>query len=444
MIARVLAVAARLLIATFYRRVDVAGRDRVPLHGPLVVVANHQNALVDPLLLLARLPRALRPIAKAPLFRIPVLGALLRLIGAIPVHRRHESDGGPDRNAAAFERVTELLAAGEAVLLFPEGVSQPAPVLMPLRTGAARLVLGAEHLKAGALGVTVLPVGLVYEDPGTFRTGRALVLVGEPVAIRDLVGLYASDPEDAVRVLTDRIADALRALLVEAEDRRTLQLVSAISRLWHVRPEDDPAGQAAWMRGVIAAYRTLQRDAPTRVAQFRQELERYEKDRELAGFEEPMPARYRLGMVIRYALREGGSLVLGAPLALCGVLVHALPYQLTRLALRLIAPDDDMVATVKLAVSIVGFPLCWMLEAWGLGRLAGVWAVVGFVLVLVPSGFFALSWQERLRRFRGQVVGFLAFLFRPDLHRRFRMRRHALRAELDALARTARVAEARP
>jgi hypothetical protein len=308
---------------------------------------------------------------------------------------------------------------------------------MPLRTGAARLVLGAEHLRAGALGVTLLPVGLVYEEPGTFRTGRAVVLVGEPVTTQDLVALYATDPERAVRTLTDRLAAALRALLVEAEDRRTLQLISAIARLWQGRADDDPVQQAAWMRGVMAAYRTLQRDAPARVAQFRQELERYEKDRELAGFEERMPARYRPGQVVRYALREGGSLLLGAPLALCGVFVHALPYQLTRLAVRLIAPDDDMVATVKLAVSIVGFPLCWALEAWALGRVAGVGAVIGFVLVLGPSGFFALSWQERLRRFRGQVVGFLAFLFRPDLHRRFRARRHALRAELDALARTA-------
>ncbi len=444
MIARAIAVTARLLVATFYRRVDVAGLERVPVRGPLVVVANHQNALVDPLLLLARLPRALRPIAKAPLFRIPVLGTLLHLIGAIPVHRRHESEGGPDRNAAAFDRVSELLAAGEAILLFPEGVSQPEPVLMPLRTGAARLVLGAEHLKAGALGVTLLPVGLVYEEPGTFRTGRALVLVGEPVPTRDLVGAYAIDPEGTVRGLTDGIASALRALVVEAEDRRTLQLVTAIARLWHARADDDAAEQAAWMRGVMVAYRTLRRDAPERVMRFRQELERYEKDRELAGFDERIPARYSAARVARYTLREGGSLLLGAPLALWGVLVHGLPYQLPRLVVRVATPDDDMVATVKLAVAIVAFPVCWAMEAWALGRIAGAWAVAGFLVALVPSGFFALGWQERLRRFRGQVVGFLAFLFRPDLHRRFHARRRALRAELDALARTAGGSAARP
>ena len=434
MISRVLAVIARLLLATFYQRVDVVGMERVPSRGPVVIVANHQNALVDPLLLLGRLPRALRPVAKAPLFRYPVLGWMLRLIGAIPVHRRHESDGGPDRNAAAFARVTDLLAAGEAVLLFPEGVSQPAPVLMPLRTGAARLVLGAEHLKGGALGVTLLPVGLVYEEPGTFRAGRALILVGQPVATGDLIRAYTDDPAAAVRALTDRTAEALRALVIEAEDRRTLQLVTVIRRLWGERPGGDAADHAAWVRGVMRVYEGLRHAEPARVAHFRLELERYEKDRELAGVDDRLPERYRAARVVSYALREGGSLLLGAPLALWGVFVHALPYRLTGLVVRALGPDDDMVATVKIVVSMLAYPVCWALEAGLLAQLAGPVALVLFLVALIPSGFFALDWQLRLRRFRGQTAGFLAFLFRPDLHRRLRARRRALRAELDALA----------
>ena len=443
MIARALAVTARLVLATFYRRVDVAGLERVPLRGPLVVVANHQNALVDPLLLLGRLPRALRPLAKAPLFRYPVLGWLLRLIGAIPVHRRHESEGGPDRNAASFARVTELLANGDAVLLFPEGVSQPAPVLMPLRTGAARLVLGAEHQKGGTLGVTLVPVGLVYEEPGTFRTGRALILIGDPVPTHDLIGAYAVDPASAVRVLTDRITGALRALVIEAEDRRTLELVTVIARLWSPLAEDDAAEEAAWIRRVIAAYEVLRREAPTRVAQFRLELERYEKDRQLAGFDDRMPRRYRVGRAASYALREGGSLLLGAPFALWGILVHVLPYRFTGLAVRALAPEDDMVATAKIVLSLLVYPVFWGLEAWLLATIGGPRAVAFFLITLLPSGFLALNWQARLGRFRGQIAGFLAFVLRPDLHRRLRTRRRALRAELDALAGTAAALEAR-
>ena len=103
----------------------------------LIVAADHQNALVDPLLL-GLLPRRLVPVAKAPRFRHPLIGPFLRLVGALPVHRRQEGGTDPARNRAMFAAATAHLGAGQAVLIFPEGVSQPGPALMPLRTGAAR------------------------------------------------------------------------------------------------------------------------------------------------------------------------------------------------------------------------------------------------------------------------------------------------------------------
>ena len=81
------------------------------------------------------------PVAKAPLFRHPLIGPFLRLMGALPVHRRH-------------------------------------PALMPLRTGAARMLLEAEATAGGNRGVALVPVGLVFHEPGTFRAGRALFLIG--------------------------------------------------------------------------------------------------------------------------------------------------------------------------------------------------------------------------------------------------------------------------
>lgn len=434
MIARLLATASRLLLGVFYRRIEVVGLAHVPARGPLVVVANHHNALVDPLLLLASLPRPLRPVAKAPLFRHPILGVLLRMVGAIPVHRRHESEGGPDRNDAAFARASVLLAAGDAIVLFPEGLSQPDPVLMPLRTGAARLVLGAEQLRGGTLGVTLLPVGLVYERPGTFRVGRAHVVIGAPVATRDLVARHATDPMGAARVLTERIADALRGLVVEVADRRTFELMSTLERLTDPHPGGDASARAAWMRRVTGAYSTLRREAPARVARFRQDLERYEKERELAGVADPLIARYSTTQVVRYVVREGASVVLGAPLALWGLAVHALPYHVTRLTVRALAPEEDMVATDKLAAGLAIYPLCWAAEAWLVARLGGRAALAWFLIALVPTGFLALTWHARLTRFRAQALGFLAFIFRPDLHRRLLAQRDALRAEFDALA----------
>jgi glycerol-3-phosphate O-acyltransferase/dihydroxyacetone phosphate acyltransferase len=421
---------ARLLLGVFYRQVDLLGAERIPAGGGLVLAANHQNALVDPALLLATVPRRLQALAKAPLFRYPLIGSLLRLAGALPVHRRQDPGSDPARNAAMFAAATATLGEGGAVLIFPEGVSQAEPRLMPLRTGAARIVLSAP-------GATLVPVGLVYHEPGTFRSGWALVLIGPPVPLEPWTGLYRTEPEAAVRGLTERLGDALRGLMVEAQDRKLLRLLKVAEAIWRAESGDPeaPAAQTAWMQVALRAYRHhLARD-PARVEALARAVERYATDLESIGLREPeLPRRYPPRVVTRYALREGLSLGLGLPLAIWGLVNHAVPYQLTRLIVRALHPEPDTEATYKLLAGLVLFPVCWLAEGWLAWRLGGGAAAALFVASLLPTGFFALAWWERLARVRRDAGGFFELLRRRDLHARLLERRRAIMAELRALA----------
>lgn len=430
----------RVVVDVFYRRVEVVGLEHVPSAGPLIVTANHQNALVDPMLLVAALPRRLRPVAKAPLFRHPVIAPFLHAIGAIPVHRRQESAGRAARNEELFHAAAATLAAGGAILIFPEGVSQPEPRLMPLRTGAARMLLAAEatiRAQEGTAAVTLLPVGLVLHDPGTFRTGRALVIVGPPVPLRDVVGRGAFD-DVAVREITNRLDAALRDVTVEAESRETLRLLALLEAIAATGDGPDAAARATWMRRAMSAYRRLQTIAADRAARFRTELERYAKDAELAGVAPTQPGRrYRAGAVWRFTLREGAALIGALPLALWGSLVHFVPYQVAGAAARALRPEPDVEATYKIVASVLLYPLAWLAEAWIAWRLGGAPLVVVFVLALLPSGFLALTWRERLARFATEARAFARFVLDRDLDAQLAARRDALVAELRELARLA-------
>jgi len=423
----------RTLLGVFYRRLDVAGLEQVPGPGPLIVAANHQNGLIDPMLLLAALPRRLRPLAKAGLFRHPIIAPFLRLARALPVHRRQDAGSDMAGNALTFRAVSEALGRGEAILIFPEGVSQPEPTLMTLRTGAARLLLEAEA--SGAPPVTLLPVGLVLTEPGRFRAGHALVLIGAPVATADCVALHPRDPVAAVRTLTDRLAAALRRQIVEAEDRETLRLMRLLERIWH-QESGTPAnpGSAAWLQSTARAYRWLRLTTPAEVEDFRREVEEYgrELDR-LRVTPETVGRAYAPSIVLRYAAREIVPVVLGLPLALLGMLLHALPYQLIRLGIRLTRPEPDVEATYKVAGGVVIFPLAWAFEAWLAARFGGPWLAM-LLLALVPAGFFALAWQARLHDVTREVTALLHFLARRGLRARLLARRRALAEELDRLA----------
>ena len=199
----------RLLLRIFFREIEVTGLARVPRGVPLVIVANHVNNLLDPMLLLAFLGAQPRFLAKHTLWRHPVVLPFLALAGAIPVYRPKEADAS--RNLETFARCVATLAGGHAVALFPEGLSHDEASLQPLKTGAARMVLQAERSHPG-LGVRVLPVGLVYEAKDRFRS-RVRVQVGQPVDPGPDVATHVLSRPAAVRSLTGRIASGLGAVV---------------------------------------------------------------------------------------------------------------------------------------------------------------------------------------------------------------------------------------
>lgn len=427
---------ARFLLGLFYCRIDVVGAQHVPAKGPLILAANHHNSVVDAMLLLAVVPRRLRTLANAPLFRHPLIGPFLRFLGALPVHRRQEAGDDPARNAALFAATTATLQEGGAILIFPEGRTQPEPTLQELRSGAARMLLAAEQA-APLARVTLLPVGLIFHEPGTFREGRALVSIGPPLTSAAAGGAPPGS-EEAVRSLTAGLAVALRARILEAGDRATLRLLRAVEELWQAEagplPQDE-AARVEWLQRALRTYRLLAEREPARVQGLRREIESFAGEMEAARLAAPQLTRaYAPRAVARFLLREGSALLVGLPLALWGLAAHALPYRVTAAVVRRLPHTDEEEATDKLAAGLVIYPLAWLAEALAVLWLGGGWSAAAFVAGLLPTGFFALAWRARLDLVVAEARAVRRVLRDRGLRERLRERRQALASELLALA----------
>jgi 1-acyl-sn-glycerol-3-phosphate acyltransferase len=198
----------------FYRDIRITGRERIPVRGPLLIAANHQNALVDSLIVAWVVPRRIAMTAKATLTENPLVALLFRILGVVPL-RRVSDEGGksngasPDRsrNTEAFREILDLLEQRRAVLIFPEGKSHNEAGLEPLKTGLARLALRARDERS-IKGVTILPLGLIFEDKGAPGTIVG-ACVGEPIEMD-------SWPATDHAGLTKEIARRLRGVLEEA------------------------------------------------------------------------------------------------------------------------------------------------------------------------------------------------------------------------------------
>jgi glycerol-3-phosphate O-acyltransferase/dihydroxyacetone phosphate acyltransferase len=416
-----------VLLRCFYR-IERAGPAVLP-DGPLLLVGNHPNALVDPALLIALCPRPLTLLAKAPLFRIPVLGWLVRALGALPVVRLQDGPSSHEmaRNAEALEAAARGLASGRAVALFPEGRSHSEPALGALKTGAARLALQA------SVPVQIVPVGLTYADKQRFRSGVRIEF-GPPLRVSST----GHQPED-VRALTARIAEALGGVTLNLprwEDLPLLQAAEDLYALATAAPARDPERQRLFARGLSL----LRLEQPERAAALQAEVLAFQRRLALTRAEATdLGIEYRPGQVARFVLRNLTAVVLGLPLAALGMVVFGPVALATRAALRLVRADADMVATLKLVAALLLGPLYVAALAAVVWKFfGGGWALLWIVGAL-PLAFFTRRFLAR--RAEAFADARLFFRFGNTSERK----RH-LREEADALARrlTEVVEELRP
>src|ERR1700682_6309025 len=134
----------------FYGDIRIVGAKRIPMRAPLLIAVNHQNALVDSLIVGWLVPRRIAMTGKATLADNPLIAILFKMLHVVPLRRVSDEvrkqNGLPvdrSRNTKAFEEIFKLLERGGVLLIFPEGKTHNEAGLEPLKTGLARLHLQA-------------------------------------------------------------------------------------------------------------------------------------------------------------------------------------------------------------------------------------------------------------------------------------------------------------
>lgn len=415
---------SRLALGLFYRW-HVEGPE-IPARGPVVVVANHLNGLIDPVAVLRLTDRPLRLLAKAPLFKMPVLGAVVRGMGCLPVYRKQDDATQMGGNDATFEAAHAALLQGDGICLFPEGKSHSEPSLEPLKTGAARIALGARERQAADVGepVRIVPVGFAWRDRGIFRSDAAAV-VGEPIVVPHPQGSGALD----ARALTEAIDKGLRAVTLNLESWDLLPLLATCEAVWLAE-----RGEAAGERRIAEAFRALREQSPESIEPLRRQLSRFA--RALARTQLTVPELDRVGSAraARFAVAELARWLLLGPLAVVGTLAWRLPYVLPRFVVRLLKVEGDLEATGKVLLGLLLWP-AWFAGLTVLGaELGGLWGA----LLLGPGTTAAallalLFFEDEAARF-ADVRAWLLLRGNERFRTRMLERRRALADALGAAA----------
>ncbi len=420
----------------FFRRIETVNADSVPSGTGVIFVMNHPNGLIDPALVFVALPRRIAFLAKSTLFRMPIIGWIMRTVGALPLYRRIDAGEDVSQNQKTFELCRKLLSEGGSIALFPEGVSHNSPKLLPLKSGASRIALGAASTSNGeSVAVKIVPVGLYYTNKTTFRS-EALLHFGEAFDVRPAhLEETGHPPREAVRSLTSEIDAALRGVTLNAENEAELHAARIAEEVLRAaRTEQDLGREFEFQKEFIKEtsdndHQDADEKLTGRLQEFDSKLEQFGVEPEHLSL-----ALYRRKSVLREAFSFTWKLILLAPFALIGIILHFPAYQICKYAARWYSGgSEDIVSTAKVLAGVIFMPLTWLAAA-GITYyfVRSPWALlvlpIGFLL-----GYAALYTLEEFKEARGWARAIWLFLTKRERFLRLYVERREIQAELRAL-----------
>jgi len=191
----------------YFRRIKLYNVENIPKKKPVLILANHQNALLDALLIATQNGRFSYFLTRAAVFNKPLISKVLNSLRMLPVYRIRDGWNKIGNNTAIFEKCISLLQNNEAVVIFPEGNHNLERRVRPFSKGFTRIVFGALEAYPD-MDLQLIPVGINYKDPENCPDSTALYF-GKPISARTFV---SNNTNEAVKKLKETMYREIASL----------------------------------------------------------------------------------------------------------------------------------------------------------------------------------------------------------------------------------------
>lgn len=405
-------------IKTFFNKISAENVENISKDTPIVFAANHPNTMMDPIIIGYTCRKKLYFFAKSTLFNNPISGWFLKRMQLVPVYRKQDNPTLMHKNESTFTKGFEILSKGNAFLIFPEGISTGDRILSEIKTGAARIGLGAECENNWNLGVKIIPVGLNYSKAIKFRSDVS-ARFGKPILLSEFRSLYEQDATEAVHQVTNQIEAALSKLTITLKDLETQEIVEALETIYKQELAVDlgleiknKADDFSVTKGLINAVEWYFEHDIDRVATFKAMLSKYLRflDRLHIKDEFLDPSTGSAGFWERF--KALSYLIILFPVYLYGLINNIIPYKFPRWYVSHFVKYKAEIAPWKMISGFAVFLIYYPIEILIFASITGstFWTIL-YILSLIPSGNFVLKYLKRVRDYR-QHLRFLSVFYR--------------------------------
>jgi len=366
---------------------------------------NHQNAVMDALVVLNGYRRNVLFLARGDAFKNPFILKLLTLFKMLPVYRMRDGIGELGKNEEIFQITTEVLSRKRCpVGLMPEGNHGNKRQLRPLVKGVFRIAFRAQEKYGENDGVQIVPVGLDYEKYSNFRT-KLFVNFGEPIPVNQYFKAYQEDCPRAINALREKLSEEMNKYMIDIRSQEFYDMYMNLRIIYNrsMRKRLNIQGKDLYSRfradkEMIKILEQVEEKDRERIRPLSEKVKKYFDRVTELGFRDWLFTKNRYSYFILLALSLG--IVISFPLFLYGLINNIIPYQLP-LPVTKKFKDPQFHSTVKFITGLVIFPIWYLI----LFILAWIFVEPGWIkwiylVSLLPAGLFAHTWYIWLKKLR--------------------------------------------
>ncbi|OIQ30939.1 MAG: hypothetical protein BM564_01635 [Bacteroidetes bacterium MedPE-SWsnd-G2] len=384
----------KLALFFFYKKIEVSGKEHLVDKGPLLVVANHPNTLMDPLIVAALLKQRTGFLAKSGLFKNRTVGRVLSWLHVVPVYRKVDLEPGktPD-NRTTFSKCHDYLSRKGSILIFPEGNSYNELKLREIKTGTARIALSFEDENGLEEELKILPIAIDYSNATLFYS-HVSVRVGAPIVVSDFKSNNENlDSVTQVKQLTQLIEDRLEEQLPITTDKDQEEFLRQCHS-FYLQYQDDAVTDiekentlglrlriSRIMQKLRKSNQKLYTDTQQKLKQLFHDIKR-EKLTLHCLENNFMHSNKPFAITLRLL-----KLVLLSPIYVFGMVCNYLPYIIPSMVFKLSKLEIEFKTPVQMIVGMLLFPLYY----WFMIVMIGRFVQLDYPLLLIPA--FIISGQ---------------------------------------------------
>lgn len=429
----------KITTKVFFKTITVKNKELIPKTGPLMILANHPGTFMDPIVITTILRRDVFYLAKGELFKSRFAMLILPKLNMIPVYRKQDDPNQMEKNQDTFKKCFEHLEKGGAILMFPEGTSITERKLRPIKTGASRIVLGAEERNNFTLGVKIITIGLNYENPHRFNR-TLFVNIEEPIEAKLYQEAYLRDHFKACESLTENIRKHLESLIISIHDNHINELEEAVEDLYKSKltkdlglNKNDSEASFNLSKNITKSVSYFVESKPDFALEMLKRIKDYLNNLNRLGLtDDDLNNNHKSKSILNNSVKAFLTIIFGFPIYLFGLINNYLPFEIPGFIAERTVKQLEYRGPIAMVTGTFTFLIFYTFQIiifWKLSKHFGFTSL--YALSMPLTGIFCYWYYHEMKRIRASWILLRIFYKKSAIISKLMMERAAIIAEFD-------------